>query len=201
MPSGEIQTADIVHDAFKKGKQVYVPYIYQLESTTGGKKSSIMEMLALQSVEDYDSLQQDNWGIPSLNKDSLASRQNCLGGNGLQGLQSPMGDGPGLDFIVMPGMAFDESFARLGHGKGYYDYFLNRYHNIMKDSSATRRPYLGEKFHGPFLATSAFRSNIFIGIAALSFQEQMFSLPDKVPVADHDCPVDALIIGDGRVLR
>lgn len=147
MPSGEIQTTDIVCDAFKKGKQVYVPYIYQLEATPGGKKSSSMEMLALQSMEDYESLQPDKWGIPSLGKETLAARNNCLGGHGLQGLQPPSGESTGLDFIVMPGMAFDETFARLGHGKGYYDHFLNRYHSLMKDSSATRRPYLGEKSH------------------------------------------------------
>ncbi|KAL1959767.1 hypothetical protein VTO42DRAFT_1353 [Malbranchea cinnamomea] len=147
MPSGEVETSDIVRDALAKGKQVFVPYIYQLESSPDGKKSSIMEMLALRSIEDYESLQPDKWGIPSLSADTVASRQNCFGGYGLLGSQPPSStsEAPGLDFIVMPGMAFDESFARLGHGKGYYDHFLNRYHSFMKDSSATRRPFLGEK--------------------------------------------------------
>jgi 5-formyltetrahydrofolate cyclo-ligase len=49
-----------------------------------------------------------------------------------------------LTFIAAhhaPGVAFDESFARLGHGKGYYDRFLNGYHKNRVGSST---PLLGE---------------------------------------------------------
>lgn len=31
-----------------------------------------------------------------------------------------------LDFVVVPGIAFDKHGNRLGHGKGYYDNFLRR---------------------------------------------------------------------------
>jgi len=32
-----------------------------------------------------------------------------------------------LDLIFMPALAFDQEFMRLGHGKGYYDRYLERY--------------------------------------------------------------------------
>jgi 5-formyltetrahydrofolate cyclo-ligase len=199
MPSGEIMTAAVVRDAFSKGKQVYVPYIHAIvDSSTGKRKSSIMDMLALHSLEDYESLQPDKWGIPSLDATTVSERKNCLGGQGVDGPQAQKREGLGLDFIVMPGMAFDESFARLGHGKGYYDHFLNRYQAIMGDSSRSRKPYLGASLLSPFdippptLTDSA--------LAALSLKEQFLSPPDKVPMAEHDWPVDALVIGDGRIM-
>ncbi|KAJ3102139.1 hypothetical protein HDU97_000781 [Phlyctochytrium planicorne] len=33
----------------------------------------------------------------------------------------------GLDLVVMPGLAFDRSRARIGYGRGYYDRFLQQY--------------------------------------------------------------------------
>lgn len=95
---------------------------------------NLMDMLLVESRTDYRSLEPDSWGIPSIPKHSLSHRKNCL-------------EDGGLDLIVMPGVAFDEGFGRLGHGKGYYDYFLARY-KLMVDSDETRgqmkMPILGE---------------------------------------------------------
>jgi 5-formyltetrahydrofolate cyclo-ligase len=43
------------------------------------------------------------------------------------GIREPTGDAVDpstIDLVVVPGLAFNESGARLGHGKGYYDRFL-----------------------------------------------------------------------------
>lgn len=155
MPSGEITTSSIVRDAFNKGKTVFVPYIYQKQSQDGDRKVSIMEMLRLRSVEDYESLQSDRWGIPSIGADTVADRENCQGGFGLRGESSePIApDGAGLDLIVVPGMAFDRDLRRLGHGKGYYDHFLNRCWNNLRGSDA-QTPHLGKKGQKQPTATS-----------------------------------------------
>ncbi|PGH00905.1 5-formyltetrahydrofolate cyclo-ligase [Blastomyces parvus] len=188
MPSGEISTTAIVRDAFSRGKQVYVPYLYQADpaATATQGRSSVMEMLALHSLEDYESLQPDKWGIPTLDANTIGSRRNCLGGYGIptgETAQAAGDDSSGLNLIVMPGVAFDEQLQRLGHGKGYYDHFVNRLKNNRQSSgegnkAGMRKPYL----------------------VALALEEQLLPPGEKIPVADHDCPVDALILGNGRIL-
>lgn len=121
MPTGELSTQHIVRDAFQQGKNVYIPYIHRVDEV------SIMDMLALESVTEFDSLQPDRWGIPSLQPTQVPGRQNGL-------------TGEGLDLIVMPGMAFDHGFRRLGHGKGYYDHFLTRYSKL-----SNKMPFLGKR--------------------------------------------------------
>lgn len=120
MPTGEISTTSIVRDALQRGKDVYIPYIHTVD------KTSVMDMLALESVTEFESLQPDKWGIPSLQPTQIPGRRNCLTESG-------------LDLIVMPGMAFDQGFRRLGHGKGYYDHFLTRYSKWSK-----KMPFLGK---------------------------------------------------------
>ncbi|CDM28171.1 5-formyltetrahydrofolate cyclo-ligase [Penicillium roqueforti FM164] len=119
MPSGELSTNGIVKDALQQGKNVYIPYIHTQD------KKSIMDMFALKSMSEFESLQLDKWGIPSLLSTQIEGRPNGLT--------------QGLDLIVMPGMAFDHGFRRLGHGKGYYDHFLTRYATTTRSM-----PFLGK---------------------------------------------------------
>jgi 5-formyltetrahydrofolate cyclo-ligase len=141
MPSGEISTSGIVHDALVQGKRVFIPYTYQLSDPKEDQPKSIMDMVELASIKDFESLEPDKWNIPTPSKASISSRANSFGGKGITNgaaVEAEKDDG-GLDLIVMPGMAFDSSFGRLGHGKGFYDYFLRR----CQDSS--RMPFRGKK--------------------------------------------------------
>lgn len=141
MPSGEVSTSGIVHDALAQGKRVFIPYTYHLSEPKEGQPKSIMDMVELSSIKDFESLEPDNWNIPTPSEGSISSRANSFGGKGTTGgaQVEAAEDNAGLDLIVMPGMAFDSSFGRLGHGKGFYDYFLRR----CQDSS--RMPFRGKK--------------------------------------------------------
>ncbi|KAE8146957.1 5-formyltetrahydrofolate cyclo-ligase [Aspergillus avenaceus] len=180
MPSGELSTTAIVQDALINGKQVFIPYIHNIELPSAQQKTSIMDMLVLESMEEFNSLTPDKWGIPSLAKAQVANKTNCFGGTGISSSAdepNPTGDW-GLDLIVMPGMAFDQGFRRLGHGKGYYDHFLNKYSKEVENKTTPKMPLL----------------------VALSLKEQALSPTEQIPVANHDWPVDVLIVGDDRCL-
>lgn len=102
----------------------------------------MMHMLQLRDVEDYRSLKPDKWGIPSIESASVSDRINCFGYPGLA-TDGDAGCESGLDIILMPAVAFDSNFDRLGHGKGYYDRFLTSYFEKKKrDGSSFQRPYL-----------------------------------------------------------
>lgn len=152
MPSGELSTTSIVRDALTKGKEVFIPYIYTVEPPAMLPKTSVMDMLALESMEEFESLEADKWGIPSLKNDQVHGKKNCFGGSGLTfpaEEQTTSHENQGLDLIVMPGMAFDQGFRRLGHGKGYYDHFLTRYWTKAADGKTVagppKMPFLGKK--------------------------------------------------------
>ena len=138
MPTGEIKTDQIIQHALQNGKKVFVPFLH------GGKGDSKMEMFALTSMEDYQTLEKDSWGIPSLQSDSVTFRENALGGLGIARGDQEIVITSRLDMIVLPGVAFDARNARLGHGKGYYDRYLQAYQNALaKESSTAEMPYLG----------------------------------------------------------
>ena len=145
MPAGEVSTAPIVRHALRHGKTVFVPYLYR-NSFSGPR--ALMDMVALGSEEDFDSLRPDKWGIPTPDAASVGRRPRCLclrfadqdevGEWAADSLES-------LDLIIMPGVAFDRARRRLGHGKGFYDIFLTQYRERHgSDTPQVKMPYLGK---------------------------------------------------------
>ncbi|KAF2094328.1 putative 5-formyltetrahydrofolate cyclo-ligase [Rhizodiscina lignyota] len=179
MPSGEISTAGIVHDALKNGKEVFVPYTYKISHLADGP-GSVMDMVKLDDLRDYEELRPDKWGIPTPTESSIANRINSFGSVGKSvghDASSAPGQG-GLDLIVMPGMAFDMNMNRLGHGRGFYDFFLERLQRHT-DTKKGRMPLLGSN--------------------ALKWSEQLLE-ESSVPTDSTDWKLDALITGDGQLL-
>ncbi|XP_076826156.1 5-formyltetrahydrofolate cyclo-ligase-like [Clavelina lepadiformis] len=104
----EVQTCDILADAIGSGKHVYIPkYV-----------GNDMDMVKLDSLEDYDSLPVTSWNIKQpLDEDN--TRENAC-------------ETGGLDLIIVPGLGFSNLGHRLGHGKGYYDTYIDKISKINK---------------------------------------------------------------------
>jgi 5-formyltetrahydrofolate cyclo-ligase len=144
MPSGEISTTEIVNHAFQQGKKIFIPYTYKLSKPREFWPTSVMDMVQLKSLDDYQTLKPDKWGIPSPSRESIGERRNCFGGLGRsdgEATEDPTESELGI--IIMPGLAFDRHLERTGHGKGYYDFFLQRY--LWHTQKAhIKMPFLGK---------------------------------------------------------
>ncbi|KAL2135731.1 hypothetical protein VTI74DRAFT_7101 [Chaetomium olivicolor] len=179
MPSGEIQTDGIVRDALAAGKEVFIPYLHKNPAPGPGLPARVMDMVRLRDLTDYESLRPDKWGIPSIDPATVPQRQRVFGGPDAQHSDNTL-----LDLVLMPGVAFDTNpengtIRRLGHGKGFYDYFLYR-HKLKAGS-------LGQQ-DAPVL------------LLGLALSEQ-FLCPSEgaVPVGPLDQPLDGLILGSGEI--
>ncbi|KAL8197310.1 UNVERIFIED_CONTAM: hypothetical protein K2H54_020178 [Gekko kuhli] len=100
----EVQTAEIIKDVFRQGKECFIPQYRPC--------SNHMDMVKLASYEEIASLPLTSWNIhqPAEND----AREDALSVAG------------GLDLILVPGLGFDKTGNRLGRGKGYYDTYLER---------------------------------------------------------------------------
>ncbi|RVX67630.1 hypothetical protein B0A52_08159 [Exophiala mesophila] len=169
MPGREVSTREIVLQALKDEKHVYVPYLHKGHVSKG----KTMDMLKLHDRHDFESLVPDAWGIPSLSPDTVLQRSNALGGMGVPNEDMDgQGNFPTLDVIYMPAVAFDHSRQRLGHGKGFYDRYLHTYRTCLDAAQQGKNM--------PFL----------VGIA---LRQQILSPEEKVPVNDDDWPVDEVL--------
>ncbi|KUI53748.1 hypothetical protein VP1G_01220 [Cytospora mali] len=181
MPAAEVQTDAIVRHALASGKQVFVPYLHKshLPTAPATTPARVMDMVRLEDIHDYESLKRDKWGIPSIDPATVHERQRILGGP-----DAHHSDQATLDLILMPGVAFDlapksNEVRRLGHGRGFYDFFLERY--AEKLNALDRQ--------GPSVL-----------LYGLGLKEQFLSsATDEIPVGPYDQPLHGLILGNGDI--
>ncbi|KAK3687354.1 hypothetical protein B0T22DRAFT_478682 [Podospora appendiculata] len=180
MPTGEIQTDAIVRHALESGKEVFVPYLHRNPLASSDLPVRVMDMVRLNTMRDYEALEPDRWGIPSVDPSTVHDRQRIFGGPDAHHSDKAL-----LDLILMPGVAFDRdpdtgAIRRLGHGKGFYDYFLDRH--------KAKSMALGKQ-ESPIL------------LYGLALSEQFLSSPSEgsVPVGPLDQPLDGLILGNGEI--
>ena len=186
MPTAEVQTDSIVRHALDSGKQVFVPYLYKYPITAPDIPSRAMDMVKLDGIQDYENLKRDSWGIPSVDAVTVHERPSILGASGFQ---RPQEGGPepqlepdafALDLMLMPGVAFDVdeagSIRRLGHGRGFYDFFVNRY-------------------------TAQHGTGKTILLYGLALTEQIVPATSEVeiPMGEHDRSLDGLVVGNGDI--
>lgn len=178
MPIGEVQTDAIVRHALACGKQVFVPYLHAPEPDALGAPPRVMDMVSLADLHDYENLQPDCWGIPSVDPGTISHRRRVLATS----------DQPALDLMFLPGVAFDLDDAglvrRLGYGKGFYDFFLSRYF------ARERALLAADGLHRPPLL-----------LLGLALAEQLLSPTsgEQVPVHPHDQRLHGVVLGNGQV--
>ncbi|KAJ8925491.1 hypothetical protein NQ315_009329 [Exocentrus adspersus] len=102
----EIDTEPIVKKIFDEGKKCFVPR-YQKAG---------MEMVRLNSMEDWESLPVTKWNIKQPYLKDV--RENALDA--------------GLDLLILPGVAFTKEGLRLGHGAGYYDKYQTKLKELLE---------------------------------------------------------------------
>lgn len=113
MPSGEINTDEILKDAIKEGKEVYVPQVGKNfeKSEMDLLKVFFDEGIKEEKKESFHKYWPKNkWKIPEPPADMPI-------------VPATPGD---IDLLIVPGLGFDRFGGRIGQGKGYYDRFIAR---------------------------------------------------------------------------
>ena len=95
--------------------------------------------------------------------------------------------GDGLDLVLLPGVGFDRQLNRIGHGKGYYDRFIQQCHDYAKK--------LGRE--SPALGTSLYET--VLTLVALALKEQIVE-DGIIPMTEADRKMD-VIIANGNTIK
>ncbi|KAJ6582895.1 hypothetical protein DFH09DRAFT_911895 [Mycena vulgaris] len=166
MPSGEVDTSSVAREILRSGKTLFVP---KIDTATEGR----MELLQIYDEDDLNSLPSGVWGIkePNRLRDELPRTTIDVS----------------LDMILVPGLAFDRSLSRLGHGKGYYDRFITAY-----AKSSRPPPLLGL----PISFQHWLMNSYAIFTVGLALREQLLD-SNAVPIGGHDWEMDYIITDEG----
>ncbi|TRM62247.1 5-formyltetrahydrofolate cyclo-ligase [Schizophyllum amplum] len=152
MPTSEVVTTSLIAEILDQEKTLFIPKI-DLQT------ASRMDFLRIHGRNDLASLKAGTWGIKEPELHWLGSpRQSAL-------------EAPGIDIVLVPGVAFDRSMSRLGHGKGYYDRFISSY-----VETGQKRPLL----------------------VALALREQICDNA-PVPTTEHDWKMDIIVTPDETI--
>jgi 5-formyltetrahydrofolate cyclo-ligase len=175
MPRGEIRTDDIIEDAVRQGKRIYVPQICSNNGNDKHEGDFHMEMLEVPREQlvpggalFFDSWPRNHWQIPEPPEAHTFK------------VAKP-GD---INFFVVPGLAFDRRGNRLGQGKGYYD----RYFRRMNVRGQGRLGHVGSGD----AATTVGPTQPYLAAVGLRCQ----LVEEDVPVSSTDQPMDSIATPD-----
>ncbi|KAN0140128.1 hypothetical protein V8E53_002024 [Lactarius tabidus] len=163
MPTGEVDTSAITQAILASGKNLFVP---KVDATLPGG----MDFLRIHNEEDLCSLPEGVWGI----KEPQFQYQDA------PRTKATDEDSASLDVILIPGVAFDRSLARLGHGKGYYDRFLTSYTSLASARGKAKPLFVGLALREQVLAAGD------VPVGANDVQVDMIVTPDETITLHHD---------------
>lgn len=149
MPTAEVQTKAILEQIFDRNgskPRCFIPKV------TGGEAQD-MVMMELKSTEELINFPANKWGIP----EPPYTEPDYT----FEGI---------IDLVLVPGVAFDQQCNRLGHGKGYYDCFLQRINDYHTERGLKVPTTVG-----------------------LCFDEQMLQKGNTVPTGEFDIQLDHVV--------
>ncbi|KAA1080961.1 5,10-methenyltetrahydrofolate synthetase [Puccinia graminis f. sp. tritici] len=171
MSSGELPTDSIIKNLLEKRKRVFLPYIHHPAETADQKKIGThrMEMLELESWVEFETAL-----VPvSFSSSSSSPQVFQFDPAKISGLEN--------------GLAFDRHGNRLGHGKGYYDEYLNEY------TAVSSRTSIADHSAKQQLEKPKAKEPILVGIC---LREQVLPKEEYIPTQAHDRRLDYLISPD-----
>jgi 5-formyltetrahydrofolate cyclo-ligase len=168
MEKGEVNTDQLCRETLALGKKLYVPRFAKTAQESDQKVGFEvdMKMLRVGDWNDFEAMVMNRWGI--------REPESIIGKLQREDALDTESGGDGLDLILVPGVAFDRAKGRLGHGKGYYDRYIQRCQAFQQ--------HLGHT--GPVTM-------------ALALQEQVLAEPQRVPCDERDQQLDHIMSSHG----
>jgi len=179
MRSAELPTDSIIKNLLDNRKKVFLPFVHEQNK----KHTHRMDMLELESWEEF------NEGLVPVSFSSSPSSPQVFQFDPTKISTRENARTEGLDLVLLPGLAFDRYGNRLGHGKGFYDEYLNEY-NSTTERNHKQQESVDEK--------KKKRQPILVGIC---LREQVLSEEDYIPTLAHDRRLDYVVSPDGVLPR